>query len=107
MAKSMMIQNIDDRTAEWIEDAAKSLGVTAETIVISLIRKGIESDRKTSGLHIYSDLDDLAGTWNQEETAEFLNAGSKTCHVSACYRGYKRRNGKSACLSDCIGSSKK
>jgi hypothetical protein len=75
MANSIMIQNIDDRTAEWIEKEARSFGVTAEAIVIRLIHKGIESDRKTAGFHqIYSDLDDLAGTWNEEETAEFLDA---------------------------------
>jgi hypothetical protein len=74
MAKSITVQNIDDITAEWIEKKARNFGVTAETIVIRLIHKGIESDRKTAGFQIYSDLDDLAGTWNEEETAEFLDA---------------------------------
>lgn len=74
MTHSIMIQNIDDRTAEWIEETARRLGVTAEAVIIRLIHKEIESDRKTADFQIYSDLDELAGTWSEDETAEFLDA---------------------------------
>lgn len=39
-----------------------------------MIHKGIEADRKTPGFQTYSDLDELAGTWSEEEAAEFLDA---------------------------------
>ncbi len=72
MNMPITIQTMDETTAKWIHEEANRLGVAPEAVVIRLIYKGIEADKKETKLRTFDDLDDLAGTWSEEETAEFL-----------------------------------
>jgi hypothetical protein len=65
------INHLDDESAEWIEEQASQRGVAKETVVLHLIRQGIDLEQKKAHLPTYHDLDDLAGTWTEEDAAEF------------------------------------
>ena len=74
MSTNITIQNLDDATAKWISEEAERRGVNVESLVLELIRKGINIDQQTPYLQAYHDLDSLAGTWSEEQGTEFLNA---------------------------------
>lgn len=74
MSTNITIQNLDDATAQWISREAERRGITVESLAVELIRKGINIDQQTSPLQAYHDLDSLAGTWSEEQEAEFSNA---------------------------------
>jgi hypothetical protein len=70
MERTIVLENLDDTSATWIEQEAERRGVTLEQIVLDLVRTGIEH----SQLEEYHDLDALAGTWSEQEAQEFLSA---------------------------------
>jgi hypothetical protein len=74
MSTNITIQDLDDTTVKWISEEAQRRGISVESLVVELIRKGINTDQETSPLPTYYDLDSLAGTWSEEQEAEFLNA---------------------------------
>lgn len=74
MIAPIMIQDMDEATAKWIREAAQRRGVSTETVVLDLIHKGINIERRDSDSQAYHDLDALAGTWSADEAAEFLKA---------------------------------
>ncbi len=72
MERALTIDQLDTASAEWIEQEARRLGVPIEAVVRHLIRKGIEAERQQAQTVLHHDLDTLAGTWSEEEAAEFL-----------------------------------
>ena len=74
MSTNITIQNLDDTTSEWIGNEARRRGISVESLVVELIRKGMSTGQQTPQLQSYHDLDSLAGTWSEEQEAEFLNA---------------------------------
>lgn len=74
MTTNITIQDLDDATAEWINQEAERRGISVESFVLELIRKGVTVDQATSHLQTYDDLDSLAGTWSKEQEMEFSNA---------------------------------
>ena len=70
MSVSISIQDIDEMTVSWIRKEAQRRGLSIEAMTLELVRKGIAGSQ-TAPFH---DLDELAGTWTQEQTEEFLNA---------------------------------
>jgi len=68
------IDNLDEATASWIEREAERCGIDKETVALHLIRKGIECEGEHSPPRLHEDLDSLAGTWTEEQAAEFINA---------------------------------
>ena len=74
MSAPITVQNLDETTARWIEEEARRRGVSAETVVLELIHKGINLERQHAHLETHHDLDSLAGTWSAEEADEFLKA---------------------------------
>ena len=81
MSTNITIQDLDDTTVKWISEEAERRGISVESLVVELIRKGINTDQETSPLQTYYDLDSLAGTWSEEQEAEFLNAVADFEHV--------------------------
>jgi hypothetical protein len=71
---TITIHHLDDATADWIEDQAAQRGVDKETILLELIRRGLDLEQEKSELPRYHDLDSLAGTWSEEEAAAFDRA---------------------------------
>jgi hypothetical protein len=71
MNEPITIQHLDDATAEWIEEQAAQRGMDKEAVVLQLIQRGIDLEQKKAALPKYHDLDALAGTWSEQEAAEF------------------------------------
>ncbi len=49
--------------------------------VLELIQKGITKEQDGEPLHVYRDLDELAGTWGDEEAEAFLDVVADFEHV--------------------------
>jgi hypothetical protein len=71
---SLKVNNIDDTTAQWIKEESKRRGIEVEQVILELIHKGLNIERGPAQLQTYHDLDALAGTWNEEQAKEFMNA---------------------------------
>jgi len=71
---SLKVNNIDDTTAQWIKEESKRRGIEVEQVILELIHKGLNIERGPAQLQTYHDLDALAGTWNEEQANEFMNA---------------------------------
>lgn len=74
MSLSLKVNNIDDTTAQWIKEESKRRGIEVEQVILELIHKGLNIERGPAQLQTYHDLDALAGTWNEEQANEFMNA---------------------------------
>jgi hypothetical protein len=74
MPESITISELDEATANWIDQEARRRGANKETVALNLIRKGIQCERDHIALQTYDDLDSLAGTWSEEQGNEFLGA---------------------------------
>jgi len=70
MERSIVIREIDETTAEWLDQEATRRGQSVEEVALDLLRQGIEHAQ----LVTYHDLDALAGTWGEEDETEFLQA---------------------------------
>jgi hypothetical protein len=69
MERTIVLENLDDTSATWIEQEAERRGIPVEQIALELIQQAI----KDAQLKTYHDLDALAGTWSDKETDEFLS----------------------------------
>ena len=74
MERPIVLENLDEPSATWIEQEAERRETTHEQIVLELVRAGIQR----SQLEAHHDLDDLAGTWSDEEAQEFLGVLAET-----------------------------
>ena len=83
MNDPITIHHLDDASAEWIEEQASQRGVDKEEVVLQLIHRGIDVEQKKAQLPPYHDLDPLAGTWSEEEAAEFDEATASFRQVDA------------------------
>lgn len=74
MEHPLVITQLDEAAAEWIEQEAERTGTSVEAVVRQLIYRGLEVERRTIHQGLYHDLDALAGTWSAQEAVEFLHA---------------------------------
>ena len=65
----LSIRGIDEQTSSLLKQEAKRRGISINTLILELLRRGIGLSPEKS---IYHDLDHLAGTWTAEEAAAFL-----------------------------------
>jgi hypothetical protein len=70
MPITIHLDNLEPASVTWIEDEAERRGVTVEQVALELVQRGI----KLFQLETYHELDDLAGTWSNEEADAFLKA---------------------------------
>jgi hypothetical protein len=70
MEKTIVLENLDDTSATWLEQEAERRSLPVEQVALELIQQAI----KDAQLETYHDPDDLAGTWSDEEADEFLRA---------------------------------
>ena len=70
MSLVITIRHIDNTTGNWLQQESLRRGVGIETVALALIRKGIQAEEVL--LQTYPDLDELAGTWNEADAAEFI-----------------------------------
>jgi t-SNARE complex subunit (syntaxin) len=74
MSATITIQNIDEATEKKLAHEAERRGMTVEAFILDLIEKEINLQRETTASRPYTDLDSLAGTWDEAQATEFLNA---------------------------------
>ena len=72
MPRSLTIEDVDDATASWLVEEAGRRGVSVESVAAQLLQRGLEWERRRAALATYHDLDALAGTWNEDTAAAFL-----------------------------------
>ncbi len=68
---SLTIRGIDDITAKRLKELAKREGLSVNALLLKILRQTLGIDKKKRGV-IYTDLDELAGTWTEEEYQAFL-----------------------------------
>lgn len=74
MERRLTVQDLDPDSVRWIEREAKRRGIPPEDLVVQLIRRGIDLEQARSELTQHHDLDSLAGTWDDADTEQFLQA---------------------------------
>src|SRR5260370_500346 len=72
MSESIAVANVDDATAKWLGEEAERRGISTESLIAEVIRKGIQAEREGSKLPAFEDLTELAGSWDDKQEAEFL-----------------------------------
>lgn len=71
---TIVIKQLDETTAVWLESEARLRGISVEEIVIDLIHAAVEIQPTVHKSPPYHDLDDLAGSWTEEDAAIFESA---------------------------------
>ena len=67
---TMTLRGIDEKTVEVLKERAKREGSSVNAVTLRLLRESLGLEKKKRNV-VYTDLDHLAGTWSQEEVAEF------------------------------------
>lgn len=60
---------------------ASRRGTSVNTLILQFISAGIGAKAPTKKRHEYHDLDQLAGTWTEEDAADFMSAVSDFEHI--------------------------
>ena len=70
---TMTIRGLDDLTIKALKEKAKKEGSSVNAALVKLLQEelGLKKKKRTV---VYSDLDHLAGTWNDKDYEEFLQA---------------------------------
>lgn len=71
MQQTLIVTQLDQSAMQWIEAEAKRTGKAVDDVVRKLIYRGLEIEGKQAKRKRYHDLDSLAGTWSEDEVAEF------------------------------------
>lgn len=74
MGQSFIIDELDADTTAWIDQEARRTGTSIDVVARRLIHRAIQFEKKQAEHLLHHDLDDLAGTWSAEESADFLRA---------------------------------
>ena len=67
---TMTLRGIDEKTAEALKERARREGASVNAVTLRLLRESLGLEKKKRRA-IHGDLDHLAGTWSQEDAAEF------------------------------------
>lgn len=73
---NLSLRGLDDKTAKRLKAEARRRGVSVNALILQLVRQGVGLEKPEMVRGPYHDLDTLAGTWDQEESAAFLEAVS-------------------------------
>ena len=68
--KAITIRGIDPAIDSGLRKRAEESGDSVNTTILKLLRKALQINREKP-FPEYHDLDDLAGTWDEKERAEF------------------------------------
>ncbi len=68
--KTLSLRGIDDEMSEALKREAKRTNMSINTTVLNLIRESIGLKKK-KWTRVYTDLDELAGTWSEKDGKEF------------------------------------
>ena len=73
---NLSLRGIDEKVATRLKSEARRRGLSVNALVLQLIRQGIGLKSPETQRVVHHDLDSLAGTWDEKETATFLEAVS-------------------------------
>ena len=71
----MTVRGIDEETSSALKEKARRDGVSINALTLRIIREGLGLERKKRAA-VYDDLDHLAGTWSDNDVADFEEATS-------------------------------
>jgi hypothetical protein len=71
MNRNIVIENIDNVIFERLKLEAKKQGTDLKTIIIKLLQNSLGLPNTSDKPITHSDLDNLAGTWTEEEYLDF------------------------------------
>lgn len=72
----LSLRGIDEKTATRLKSEARRCGLSVNALVLQLIRQGVGLKPPEPQRVVHHDLDSLAGTWSEKDTAAFLEAVS-------------------------------
>jgi hypothetical protein len=67
---TMTLRGIDDSTAKILKETAEKEGISMNAFILRVLRNALGIGKKRR-YEEYHDLDILAGTWSDEDVAEF------------------------------------
>lgn len=71
--KTLSLRGIDEELAENLKKTAKETGASLNKTVLEILRKSVGTNSKKREV-VYHDLDDLAGTWTENDWEQFKKA---------------------------------
>ena len=74
MSNSITLDNLDAELLKCLRAEAKRRGMDLGTMVKELLADSFGPLSKTTGISRHDDLDELAGTWSDDEANAFLAA---------------------------------
>lgn len=78
--KTLTLRGIDDELARDLERVAKQGNDSMNAVILRLLRDKLGLSKPKFG-EIHHDLDDLAGTWTEEEAREFGEVVQEFSHI--------------------------
>ena len=79
---SMSIRGLDDQALARLKSQAEQEGSSLNSLVLRLLQ-GTGTDRQSSALQKFDDLDALAGTWSKQEAQAFERNTAAFAEVDA------------------------
>ena len=70
---TMTLRGIDDRIAGALKDRARKENASVNTVMLKILKESLGLEKKKRSA-LYDDLDHLAGTWSEQDAAEFERA---------------------------------
>jgi len=70
---TMTLRGIDNTISGALKEKARREDTSVNTVMLRILKEGLGLEKKKRNV-IYDDLDDLAGTWSAEDSAEFERA---------------------------------
>lgn len=74
MGVSVTIDNLDGDTLDRLHVEAQRRGLDVGALIKQMIQDGLLPASPPNAVELRHDLDDLAGTWSEEDAQEFLTA---------------------------------
>lgn len=74
--RAISLRGVDEEIARKLKAEAAQRGTSVNALILQLIRAGIGIKAPATKRHEYHDLDQLAGTWTEEDAAEFARTVS-------------------------------
>jgi hypothetical protein len=66
----MTLRGIDDAIAIALKEKARQEDTSVNTVMLKILKESLGIEKKKRGA-VYHDLDHLAGTWSDQDAAEF------------------------------------
>ena len=69
--KAISLRGVDEAIAKKLKEESAQRGTSVNALILQFIRSGIGLKAPAIRQHKHHDLDQLAGTWAEEDAAEF------------------------------------